>query len=307
MSTLLALPAGIQVFERGWLSANGILLTGDGPTALVDSGYCTHAPQTLRLVSGALQGRPLDCLLNTHLHSDHCGGNAALQAAYPAMQTLIPPGHFQQVRDWDAVALTYVPTGQQCPCFHADQALIPGTTLHLGSQAWQVHAAPGHDPHSIVLFEPQSRTLISADTLWQNGFGVVFPELEGESAFDEVRATLNLIESLHPAVIIPGHGPVFTQLDEALAVARRRLEGFLESPAKHARHAAKVLLKFKLLEVQAFSSVAMHKWARDTAYLCIVRQRWEPEVEHDHWIESLANDLVRAGAARREGQQLINA
>ena len=106
MSTPIALPAGVQVFERGWLSANNILLTGDGPTALIDSGYCTHAPQTLALVDQALQGRPLDLLLNTHLHSDHCGGNAALQAAHPGLRTWIPTGQLQRVRDWDDVALT---------------------------------------------------------------------------------------------------------------------------------------------------------------------------------------------------------
>lgn len=307
MSVTLALPAGIQVFERGWLSANNILLTGEGPTALIDSGYCSHAPQTLGLVAHALQGRALDLLLNTHLHSDHCGGNAALQAAHPQVQTWIPPGHLQEVRRWDAVALTYVPTGQSCPRFRADAALQPDTEVHLGGQHWQVHAAAGHDPHSVVLFEPRSRVLISADALWENGFGVVFPELEGESAFDEVGRTLDLIEALRPACVIPGHGAVFDTVDRALAVARQRLEGFKASPAKHARHAAKVLLKFKLLEMQAFSREALHQWATGTAYLTLVRERWEPETDSTEWIESLADDLVRSGAARREDEQLRNA
>ena len=51
--------------------------------ALVDTGYATHAPQTLALVQQALGARPLDLIVNTHLHSDHCGGNALLQAAWP--------------------------------------------------------------------------------------------------------------------------------------------------------------------------------------------------------------------------------
>ncbi|MDB5894178.1 MAG: fold metallo-hydrolase, partial [Rhodoferax sp.] len=117
MTPLHPLPAGVTVFERGWLSANNILLQGEAGSALVDSGYCTHAPQTLALLSHALQGRPLDHLLNTHLHSDHCGGNAALQAAYPALRTHIPPGQAAHVADWDPVALSYAPTGQQCPAF----------------------------------------------------------------------------------------------------------------------------------------------------------------------------------------------
>ncbi len=66
------------MLERGWLSANNIVLMGPDGTALVDSGYHTHAAQTVALVGHALAGRPLDRLVNTHLHSDHCGGNAAL-------------------------------------------------------------------------------------------------------------------------------------------------------------------------------------------------------------------------------------
>ena len=72
----------MTVFERGWLSSNNILFTGQhSGAALVDTGYCTHSAQTLALVQSALGRRPLERILNTHLHSDHCGGNAALQAA----------------------------------------------------------------------------------------------------------------------------------------------------------------------------------------------------------------------------------
>ena len=50
------LPPGVTVFERGWLSANNILFHGAGRTALVDSGYCTHADQTVALVAPGLGG-----------------------------------------------------------------------------------------------------------------------------------------------------------------------------------------------------------------------------------------------------------
>jgi glyoxylase-like metal-dependent hydrolase (beta-lactamase superfamily II) len=98
--------AGVSVLERGWLSANNIVIQGDGPTALVDTGYWTHAEQTLALVDHALSGDPLDLILNTHLHSDHCGGNAAVQKRYPNATTLIPPGHSSHVANWNPVALT---------------------------------------------------------------------------------------------------------------------------------------------------------------------------------------------------------
>jgi glyoxylase-like metal-dependent hydrolase (beta-lactamase superfamily II) len=300
------LPAGVSVFERGWLSSNNILIQGGGGTALIDSGYCTHAEQTLALVESALQGQPLDLLLNTHLHSDHCGGNAALQARYPALQTYIPPGHAEYVRVWDAHALSYTPSGQSCPQFRFDAALQPGTEMRLGDLLWQIHAAPGHDPHSIILFEPASRTLVSADALWERGFGVVFPELDGEGAFDAVAATLDVIEALNPATVIPGHGAPFADAPAALAYARQRLAGFVANPAKHLLYASKVLLKFKLLEAQCMEMSALLAWAQGTPYFTSTFDKHFAGATFDEAAGQLVDALVRSGAARVQGSLVIN-
>lgn len=302
------LPLGVTVLERGWLSSNNILIQGTAGTALIDSGYCTHAAQTLALVQAALQGRGLDVLINSHLHSDHCGGNAALQAAYPAVHTLIPPGQAQHVRDWDPYALSYTPTGQDCPRFQFDDVLQPGTTdMHLGNAQWQVHAAPGHDTHSVILFEPASRCLISADALWQRGFGVVFPELDGADAFDEVAATLDVIEALHPRTVIPGHGAPFADVSQALSVARGRLADFVASPRKHLQYAAKVMLKFKLLQTQSMTHEALLAWAQGTPYLARLFECQFADLPFAQGLDALLSELVRSGAASWKGQVLHNA
>lgn len=301
------MPGGVHVFERGWLSSNNILFMAGEESLLVDSGYCTHSAQTLSLVEAALGGRSLGFLVNTHLHSDHCGGNAALQGRYPDMKTLIPPGHAQQVAQWDPVALTYQPTGQLCPRFGFDQTLQPGTQARFGASDWQVHAATGHDPHSLVFFEPAERVLISADALWENGFGVVFPELEGVDAFAEVAATLDMIERLAPKIVIPGHGRVFAYTPEVLARARQRLDAFVSNPVKHAHHAAKVLLKFKLLETQRQSFDGFAQWAARTPYFMLLNECFFGSIPVRPWIEQLCQELVSAGVARREGAYLLNA
>ena len=77
--------AGLIVLERGWLSSNNILFGAANPeheTVLVETGYWTHAPQTVALVRRLLGERPLQRIVNTHLHSDHCGGNHGLQQTY---------------------------------------------------------------------------------------------------------------------------------------------------------------------------------------------------------------------------------
>lgn len=300
------LPAGVVVFERGWLSSNNTLFLGAESSTLVDSGYGTHARQTVELLDAGLQGRTLNYLLNTHLHSDHCGGNAALQAVYPKLQTWIPPGQAQFVAAWDPVALSYEPTGQFCPRFEFTDLLRPGGEIRLADTFWEVHAAPGHDPHSVIIFEPRSRTLISADALWESGFGVVFPELEGGDAFAEVASTLDLIEHLNPRIVIPGHGPVFSYHPEVLASARQRLDAFVTNPVRHAHHAAKVLLKFKLLEQQQLPFADFREWARLTSHFQRIRETFFASITFEEWMEQLTAELVRSAVARRDGDLIFN-
>ena len=291
---------GMFFLERGWLSANNTVFLEADSATVVDTGYCTHAAQTLDLVHSTIGSLPLTRILNTHLHSDHCGGNASLQAHWPQAQTWIAPGQAQHVHQWDPVALSYTPTGQECPRFSATHLLQSGSTMVLGGRPWQVHAAPGHDPHSIILFEPERRILISADALWENGFGVVFPEIEGEQAFAEVAATLDVIEALQPALVLPGHGPMFSDASTALAVARKRLQGFVDAPERHARYAAKVLIKYKLLEWQQLPLQQVHDWCQRTPYLGLLHARHFAAQHQSAWLEQLLQELVGSGAAALE-------
>ena len=305
MTQRLQIP-GLQVFERGWLSANNILLTDDDSATLIDSAYVTHEAQTVALVQNALNGRALDRLVNTHLHSDHCGGNHHLQTHYTQLETWIPPGEAKAVSIWDAEALSYEATGQLCPRFKFEGLLQVGQILRLACLNWEVHAAPGHDPHSVILFEPTHKILISADALWANGFGVVFPELEGVDAFHEVAQTLDLIESLKPIWVIPGHGAVFNNVDAALEIARKKLDGFVQNPQKHGRYGAKVLLKFKLLELNQVENKAFRAWATGVPYLIQLHQSFGEQIPMQDWLEDMLLDLERSKALAFQDNMIVN-
>ena len=297
-------PPGFYFFERGWLSSNNFLLMDDEHTTLIDTGYVTHADQTLALVLSQLSGRSLSRILNTHLHSDHCGGNAKLQAAFPDTQIWIPPGHFDAVLHWDEDLLTYKATGQQCPRFVPHHVLQPGNTFESARFTWEVHAAPGHDTHSVILFEPQHRVLISADALWSNGFGVVFPELDGLDAFSEVASTLDLIQTLDALIVYPGHGAAFMDVSDAIDRARSRLDQFVRHPEKHQTYASKVLLKFKLMEFQSLPLVDFLAWAAQTPYLQLMHHQKDGDIST--WILSMVEQLVASGAARIDGAVISN-
>ncbi|NGZ83453.1 MBL fold metallo-hydrolase [Duganella aceris] len=299
-----ALPESIQVFERGWLSSNNILLLGRHDTAIIDTGYLSHAPQTLELVRHALRGRHLDRIINTHLHSDHCGGNALLQAHYGS-DTAIPVAEAEKVRHWDVDALSFKATGQCCDRFTFDATIAPGDVLQLADMEWRALGAPGHDPHSLIFYCPQERVLVSADALWENGFGVIFPELDGESGFAEARATLDLIAGLDVRLVIPGHGAPFADVAGALARAYSRLDYLAADPLRNAQNALKVLLKFLLLERQriALADVPQLLLAMPVFEAANRNFLHQSPEQLGSWAVS---QLVRAAAARVEGEYLLN-
>jgi glyoxylase-like metal-dependent hydrolase (beta-lactamase superfamily II) len=293
------LPPDVAVFERGWLSSNNILLHGaDGEHAtLIDTGHVAHAEQTLALVRHGLRpGQTLARIVNSHLHSDHCGGNAALAREFDA-RIVIPPGDADAVARWDEDRLTYRLTGQRCERFAFHTLMRPGDSFGVGARTWQAHAAPGHDPHSLVLFDADDAVLISADALWENGFGVVFPELDGVNAFEQVAATLALIESLRPRLVIPGHGAPFADVTGALQRARSRLAAFRAQPERHARHGIKALAKYHLLEIGSQPLDELQDWFAVTPVaLQVWRRLGEPAGSPSAWGGQLVAELAAGGA-----------
>ncbi len=300
------LPASLRFVERDWLSSNQIVgIDGDEAT-VVDTGYAKHAAHTVELMKRVLAGTGarLSRVVNTHLHSDHCGGNRALVDAFGCSIT-IPRASADEVATWDESSLSFAATGQHCPRFSHDATLGPADTLRLGGLDWDVHAAPGHDPKSLIFHCERQRLLISADALWDNGFGIVFPEIEGESGFDEQRAVLDLIGRLRVERVLPGHGPMFEDVDAALARARAKLDAMRSDRSRHARHALKVLVKFLLLDVERIDESALHERAQDA----VVMRHAAAQIgmDYEQALKWAADSLVAQGLLRREGGELVDA
>jgi glyoxylase-like metal-dependent hydrolase (beta-lactamase superfamily II) len=288
---------GLTVLERGWLSANQAVFRAAGatPATVVDTGFGGHVAQTLALVDHALGGEALGRIVNTHLHSDHCGGNAALQRR-GGVETWIPAPCVGAVERWDEAALSYRLTDQPCARFVADRALVPGHSISLGEAEWQIHAAPGHDMDAVMLFEPQTRTLIAGDALWEERLAIIFPELLGEDGFGPTRATLSLIERLRPRAVLPGHGRPFDDVARALASSRERVAAFEHHPERHMQHAARALLMFHLLEVREAGFDELVAWMRQTPiYRTVASRAGLDEAGAADWAASHVRRLAAEG------------
>lgn len=292
-----SLPDSLLVLERGWLSSNNIVFLEGEQAALVDSGYVTHAAQTLALLERVLDGRRLTRLINTHSHSDHIGGNAAVQASFQCHVT-VPQGIAATIAEWDEAALLLSPLGQRAARFTHDATYAAGDEFVLGDLAWQALAVPGHDMDALALYNPEKRLLISGDALWHDGFGVIFAELLGHpDGLRATRETLEMLGTLSLDAVIPGHGAPFADVPEALERAFRRLAAFEQNVERLARHALKVMLAFFLLERREIRRDALPGFLAGLSFVQSVNGRYLG-YDSESLADWLVSDLARAGALR---------
>lgn len=297
---------GIRLLERGWLSSNNVVFSPaeGGPVTVVDTGYSSHSELTVELVRSAAGPWPVERVVNTHLHSDHCGGNTALQAAM-GCEVWVPEASFAAVRDWDSERLSFQRTDQRCERFVAERAIAAGSSIELGGRAWLALAAPGHDPDALVFYQPEERVLISGDALWEGRLAVIFPELEGQHGFAQARAALDLIEGLGPRVVIPGHGRAFTDVASALRWARSRLDQFEAQPERHYLHSVRVLVMFHLLEFRRRKVEALVDWLQRTPIFAHGLERFGGAKSPEVLAMEVIDRLVFSGALRRDGDSLV--
>jgi glyoxylase-like metal-dependent hydrolase (beta-lactamase superfamily II) len=296
------LPPSVLPIVRGWLNSNIVVLRSPGDNVVIDSGYCTHRERTIELLASrdGLDRQPLERLVNTHCHSDHMGGNAAIAHAYGCRIT-IPEGEVKHVEPWTPQSVWMAQFDQKADPFRFDDTIAPGDTFEGGGFEWEVHSAPGHDMDALMFFEPVNRILVSGDALWEHGMGFVWPQDGANGQFEAARTALAAIERLSPAVVIPGHGDVFADVPAALARSRSKLEALEADPVKAARHVVKVMFVFALLDRESMAAGDVPAYLAGVPCYRQMAERFlggEPAAMGE-W---LVSDLERVGAvALRDG------
>jgi glyoxylase-like metal-dependent hydrolase (beta-lactamase superfamily II) len=302
-----SLPPQIRVFVRDWLSSNNVVLKSPNGHVVIDSGYAKHVPLTLALIASrqGLDGGGLAKLVNTHCHSDHMGGNAALARAY-GCPIAVPEAEAEVIDAWDQEKLLLNYAGQHADRFPVGEVLRAGSTHLWGDLEWRALAAPGHDMRALVFYNPEHGILISGDALWQNGYGIVMPPEIDPEALPATRATLEMLAELDIRVVIPGHGEPFTEVAIALERAFSRTRAFEADSQRVARHALKVLLTFHLLDRERLR-IADVPARLDAIGICRDLNAACLELAPEPLADMLLSDLQRADVIRRDGEFIVPA
>ena len=150
-------------------------------------------------------------ILNTHLHLDHCFGNAWAVERYG----VLPMAH-----EDDETLLARM--GEQARMFglpfevkteKLGGYLKDGDVLTLGENRIEVIHTPGHSRGGLCFYIPSAGWLISGDSLFEGSIGRT--DLEGGSYATLIKSiTERLMTLLEDTVVYPGHGPYTTIGDE---------------------------------------------------------------------------------------------
>jgi hypothetical protein len=148
----------------------------------------------------------------------------------------------------------------------------------------------------------EERALITGDALWENGFGIVLPDVPEE--LEEARRTLDAIAALDVRVVIPGHGPPFAGVAGALERSFARVDALRGNPERIARNVLKVMLMFSLLDRESIPLATLPDYLASVPIYREYNERYfkQTAAQLADW---LVGELEKSRAARRAGGLLL--
>lgn len=201
--------AGIYMLEGAdGFSSNMGLLIGDEHVLLIDDGM---APITASLIETveSLAGRPIDFVVNTHIHGDHVGSNASLaeNGAVIFAHDNIRKRLIDKPEDAGGPAGLPVITFADAVTFHVN-----------GHESFVFHVDAAHTDGDAVIQFRDINVIVAGDL----HFNYMFPFIDLDSGGSVVGFLAGQQRIIAMAddetLIIPGHGPLASRSDLQAAV-----------------------------------------------------------------------------------------
>ena len=188
------------IYGRNY-DSNIYIIKGEIPT-IIDTGTGLHHDEVAKKIKHIIDPLSIKQIILTHEHYDHCGGVKKIKELTDGKARII--AHKDAVEKIERGESAFASLlGGEMPKIPVDKIVVDGDILQVGDEKCQVIHTPGHTPGSICLYFPNSRSLISGDTVFAYGsFGRYdFPG----GNLTQLKKSIRRLSTLDVVNLYPGH------------------------------------------------------------------------------------------------------
>ena len=181
--------------------SNIYVIYGEKPS-IVDTGTGMHHKQVISKISEIIDLDKIEQIILTHEHFDHTGGAKKIKAELKNEIKII--AHENAAKKIERGISDFARMlGQEFESVTVDKKLKDEDQINLGDNTFQVLYTPGHTPGCICLYDKNTKSLISGDTVFSHGsFGRYdFPG----GSIEDLKNSIERLTKLDVENLYPGH------------------------------------------------------------------------------------------------------
>ncbi len=214
--------------------------TGKDGVMLVDTGFAELAPKAMAEIRTLSDG-PIRWIVNTHVHTDHTGGNAAMAKLGMTRESIGPP---RIVAQSNVLNRMTSPAPGEPKVNEADwpndEYFQPTKDFYFNGEAIIVYHVPNaHTDGDSLVFFRKSDVLSTGDVFTPGSYPII-DLARGGSVQGEIEALNKIIDITVPAkyqeggtMVIPGHGRLCDEADvveyrNMLTIIRDRFQAMIK-------------------------------------------------------------------------------
>jgi glyoxylase-like metal-dependent hydrolase (beta-lactamase superfamily II) len=206
--------------NKGFMSNSGFVVTADG-VVVFDALGTPALGRAMVAAIAKVTPQPIKRVIVSHYHADHIYGLQALKAGgveiwahRKAQAYLASPQATERLAQRRSELFPWV--DNETVIVPPDLWLDGDTSFRMGGLTFRiVYSGGAHSPEDIMLFVEQVRLLFCGDLIFAGRVPFV-----GNADSRGWLLAMDKMIALHPAVVVPGHGPASTDVERDLVLTR---------------------------------------------------------------------------------------
>ncbi len=221
--------------NRNFISNAGFVVTSEGVVVIDALGSPALAEALLRAI-GRISPKPVTHVLVTHYHADHIYG---LQVFKQAGARIVAHRDSLEYLASDTARLRLEASrtdlwpwvDERTHLVRPDQLIAAATELRIGGRGFHLlPAGPAHTPEDLMVLLPESGVVFAGDLIFLGRIPFV-----GQADSRRWIASLEALKSMRPISIVPGHGPLMSDAEQAIQFTAGYLRFLREQLGRAAR------------------------------------------------------------------------